>query len=98
MREDVLRMIATNVRHSRDFQGDLAAMIGSARVGERRPLALIEEHGPEMTAWATGAVLDAAERQTRACIAKWKDGIFRGEAILDEVLRELRLPEHGELR
>ena len=33
VRDDVLKMIATNVRHPRDFQGDLAAMIGSARGG-----------------------------------------------------------------
>ena len=39
LRDDVLQMIATNVRHPRDFRGDLAAMIGSARVGERRLLA-----------------------------------------------------------
>src|SRR5262249_44708428 len=84
MREDVLRMIATNVRHSRDFQGDVAAMIGSAGVGEGRLLALVEEYGSEMAARAMEAVLDAAERQTRACIAKWKDGIFRGESILDD--------------
>ena len=45
VRDDVLEMIATNVRHPRDFQGDLAAMIGSARVGERRLLALLEEYG-----------------------------------------------------
>jgi len=36
MREDVLAMLAANVRHSRDFQGDLAAMIGS--VGLSTPL------------------------------------------------------------
>src|ERR1700727_4064255 len=34
MRRDVMQMIATNVRHPRDFRGDLAAMIGSARGGE----------------------------------------------------------------
>src|SRR5881628_1087388 len=40
LRDDVLRMITTNVRHPHDFMGDLRAMIGSARVGERRLLAL----------------------------------------------------------
>jgi N-methylhydantoinase B len=84
MREDVLAMLGANVRHSRDFQGDLAAMIGSARVGERRLLALIEEYGAEKTQKAVETVLDAAERQTRACIAKWKDGVYRGQAVLDD--------------
>ncbi len=83
-REDVLEMLATNVRHPRDFRGDLAAMIGSARVGERRLQALLAEYGVERTLAGVEAVLDSAERRTRACIAEWKDGVFRGEAIIDD--------------
>ena len=49
VRRDVMQMIATNVRHPRDFRGDLAAMIGSAHVGERRFLALAKEFGWETT-------------------------------------------------
>ncbi len=64
-----MQMIATNVRHPRDFRGDLAAMIGSAHVGERRFLALANEFGWETTHEAIEAVLDGAERQTRAVIA-----------------------------
>src|SRR5258708_6641074 len=84
LRRDVMEMIATNVRHPRDFRGDLAAMIGSAHVGERRLLALAAEFSWPTTLAAIEAVLDGAERQTRAVIAAWKDGIYKGEAILDE--------------
>jgi N-methylhydantoinase B/oxoprolinase/acetone carboxylase alpha subunit len=84
VRDDVLRMIATNVRHPGDFQGDLAAMIGSARVGERRLLALLEEYGAPTVGPAVDAIRDGAERQTRACIATWADGVYRGEAVLDD--------------
>ncbi len=84
MRDDVLHMIVTNVRHSRDFEGDMAAMIGSARVGEQRLLALLDEYGPQTTHETVEAVLKTAERQTRACIAKWKDGVYHGEAVLDD--------------
>ena len=79
-----MQMIATNVRHPRDFRGDLAAMIGSAHVGERRFLALADEFGWETTHAAIEAVLDGAERQTRAVIAEWKDGVYFGEALLDD--------------
>ena len=41
-REDVYEMIVLNVRHPRDFRGDLAAMIGSARIGERRLVQLLD--------------------------------------------------------
>jgi N-methylhydantoinase B len=84
IRRDVMQMIATNVRHPRDFRGDLAAMIGSAHVGERRVLALAEEFGWDVTDAAIEAVLDGAERQTRAVIAEWKDGVYFGEALLDD--------------
>jgi N-methylhydantoinase B len=84
LRRDVMEMIATNVRHPRDFRGDLAAMIGSAHVGERRVLALAEEFGWDVTDAAIEAVLDGAERQTRAVIAEWRDGVYHGEALLDD--------------
>ncbi len=84
LRDDVLQMVATNVRHPRDFQGDLRAMIGSARVGERRLLELVDEYGLETVLETIGEILDGAERQARACIAAWKDGVFQGEAILDD--------------
>jgi N-methylhydantoinase B len=84
LRRDVLAMIATNVRHARDFHGDLAAMIGSAHVGERRLLALAAEFGWPTTHAAVEAVLDGAERRTRAVIAEWRDGVYHGEALLDD--------------
>ena len=70
VRRDLLEMIATNVRHPRDFRGDLAAMIGSAHTGERRLLALAAEFGWPVADAAIEAVLDGAERQTRAVIAR----------------------------
>jgi N-methylhydantoinase B len=84
IRRDVMQMIATNVRHPRDFRGDLAAMIGSAHVGERRFLALAAEFGWPTALAAIEAVLDGAERQTRSVIAGWKDGVYHGEALLDD--------------
>ena len=84
LRRDVMEMIATNVRHPHDFRGDLAAMIGSAHVGERRVLALAAEFGWAVTDAAIEAVLDGAERQTRAVIAQWRDGVYHGEAMLDD--------------
>jgi N-methylhydantoinase B len=83
-REDVYEMIVLNVRHPRDFRGDLAAMIGSARVGERRLRELLSEFGSETTHAGVEAVLDGAERQVRAIISTWPDGIYEGEAFLDD--------------
>jgi N-methylhydantoinase B len=84
LRDDVMQMVATNVRHARDFLGDLHAMMGSARVGERRLLRLVDEYGLETVLAAVGEILDSTERQTRQCIATWKDGVFRAEQHLDD--------------
>ena len=84
LRRDVMEMLAINVRHPRDFRGDLAAMIGSARLGERRLLALAQEFSWPTTIAAIEAVMNGAERRARAVIATWKDGIYKGEAILDD--------------
>jgi N-methylhydantoinase B len=83
-REDVYEMIVLNVRHARDFRGDLAAMIGSARIGERRLEKLLREFSSPTAHAAVAAVLDGAERLVRAIISGWKDGIYEGEALLDD--------------
>jgi N-methylhydantoinase B len=84
LREDLLEMLALNVRHPRDFRGDLAAQIGSARLGEQRLAAVIGEFGPETLAGCVEAMLDAAERHARQIVAEWADGTYLGEAVLDD--------------
>ncbi|HYB10161.1 MAG TPA: hydantoinase B/oxoprolinase family protein [Alphaproteobacteria bacterium] len=84
LRQDVLETLVLNVRHPRDFRGDLAAMVGAARVGERRMLALLAELGRPTVEAGIEAMLDAAEAQTRAIVSGWRDGVYHGEAILDD--------------
>ncbi len=84
IREDVMRMLKANVRHARDFEGDLSAQIGSVLLAERRLQALAEEFGGDTIAQAVGRILDAAEAQARALITEWQDGTYHGEAWLDD--------------
>ena len=84
LRQDIHRMLAVNVRHPRDFEGDLAAQIGSVKLGEKRLGELIAEFGGETVTAAKERILDAAERQARAVIETWQDGIYHGEALLDD--------------
>ena len=84
LREDLLEMLALNVRHPRDFRGDLAAQIGAARLGEVRLSAVIAEFGAATLAASIEAMLDAAERYARAIVAGWADGDDLGEAVLDD--------------
>jgi N-methylhydantoinase B len=84
LREDLLEMLALNVRHPRDFRGDLAAQIGAARLGEQRLAAIIREFGGETLAASIEAMLDAAERHARQIVSEWADGVYHGEAVLDD--------------
>ncbi|MBO4223892.1 hydantoinase B/oxoprolinase family protein [Bradyrhizobium neotropicale] len=84
LRDDILDMLALNVRNAYDFRGDLAAMIGAAHMGERRMGRLFAEFGAPVVEAAIESILDAAEQQTRAVVSTWKDGVFYGEAFLDD--------------
>ncbi len=84
LRADFLDLLALNVRNPRDFRGDLAAMVGAAHLGQRQLEKLFAEFGLDMVERAVEAILDAAEQQTRAVVAGWRDGVFEGEAFLDD--------------
>ncbi len=83
-RRDLMQMLSANVRHERDFQGDLAAQIGSVHLGERRLGRLMDEFGADQVEAAVKEIFDGAERQSRAVIETWKDGVYHGEALLDD--------------
>src|SRR3979490_1756214 len=84
LREDLLDLLALNIRNPREFRGDLAAMVGAAHLGERRLSRLFSEFGAPVGEAAVETILDAAEQQTRAVVSTWKDGVFHGEAFLDD--------------
>lgn len=83
MRADILRLLKTNVRHARDFEGDLMAQIGSVLLAERRLEALAAEFGGDVIMACVGRILDATEAQARAIFSEWTDGAYTGEALLD---------------
>jgi N-methylhydantoinase B len=77
VRRDLLEMIATNVSSVR--------LPRRSRCDDRlRASRRAAEFGWGVTDAAIEAVLDGAERLTRAVIAGWKDGVYQGEAMLDD--------------
>ncbi|MBT6274838.1 MAG: hydantoinase B/oxoprolinase family protein, partial [Chromatiales bacterium] len=84
LRKDVLNLLTINVRHPRDFQGDLSAQIGSVNLGKRRLDALVGEFGGDVVIEAIEAILDSAERQVRGIVSGWSDGTYHGAAALDD--------------
>ena len=82
--DDVIELLVLNVRHPRDFRGDLAAMIGSARVGERRLLALLAEFGSADDPRGDRGGARRRRAPGARCDRRWQDGVYHGEAMLDD--------------
>jgi N-methylhydantoinase B len=84
LRDDVLDLLALNVRHADDFRGDLLAQMGAAAMGCQRLADLLTRYGMDTVLRALDAILDSAERMMRVEIARWPEGVYEGESLLDD--------------
>ena len=83
-RNDVLQMMAANVRQSENFLGDLNAQIGSVMLAARRIDDLLAEYGADRLMSVVSEILAATERQVRQFVAGWPDGVYHGESFVDD--------------
>ena len=83
-REDLLRMMAANVRYPKNFLGDLNAQIGSVLTAERRIRELVDHYGADRLTRIADGILDATEAQVRSFISDWPDGEYFGESLVDD--------------
>lgn len=82
--QDVWRIMLANHRTPSNSWGDLHAMLGSLRVGERRLRQLFEDRGIESLSEAFARVQDFTDRFLREEIAKLPDGVYYGEDSFDD--------------
>ncbi len=90
LNEDVLRLILRNVRTPDERRGDLAAQRAAAAVGIRRLRELAAQYGLEEALAYAGHLQCYSERITRAAIARWPDGAYTFEDVI-ELIEEDRL-------
>ncbi len=83
-REDLLHMLAVNVRHSENFTGDLHAQIGSVQIAARRLQVLLDDYGVDGLTASVDAILKGAEKRIRQLIGSWEDGVYYGETLIDD--------------
>ena len=83
-RNDLLQMMAANVRQSENFLGDLNAQIGSVMLAARRIEDLLAEYGTDRLMAVVSEILAATERQVRQFISGWPDGVYKGESFVDD--------------
>ncbi|HEY1520887.1 MAG TPA: hydantoinase B/oxoprolinase family protein [Solirubrobacteraceae bacterium] len=75
--EDVWRLILANVRDPDSARGDLRAMLGSLRTGERRVLELVRRHGRDTFSAVLEEIKDYSERRMRKEIEQIPDGEYQ---------------------
>ncbi len=83
-RDDLLQMMAANVRYPKNFLGDLNAQIGSVLTAERRIRELVHHYGADRLTSIVDGILDATEAQVRSFISEWPDGEYNGESHVDD--------------
>ncbi|MBI3968799.1 MAG: hydantoinase B/oxoprolinase family protein [Chloroflexi bacterium] len=82
--EGILELICRNSRMPDERRGDLSAQLAAHRVGEARLVDIVRKYGPEETGFYLGALIDYAERLTRASVAKIPDGVYEFVDHMDD--------------
>jgi len=83
--------LVARMRQPAERRADLRAQLAANRTGALRLAELARRLGPDRLREATDAVLDYAERRTRACLAALPDGVRCAEDILEAPEGDLRL-------
>ncbi len=92
--------LVAQMRQPQERRADLRAQLAANRIGALRLAALAERLGAERLRAATDAVLDYAERRTRACLAALPDGELHAEDVLEardgDLMLRLRATVQGD--
>jgi len=81
-RADIIYMMKTNNRNP-TFLGDIRAQIGAAQRGRDRLKEVIAKYGAAAVTQAVEHSIDHARRRFRQEVRRWPDGIYYGDAYVD---------------
>jgi N-methylhydantoinase B len=83
--------LVAKMRQPAQRRADLRAQLAANRIGARRLRELADRLGADALREATAAVLDYAERRTRACIAALPDGPREARDVLEGIDGDIEL-------
>lgn len=83
-RRDVIDLICSNVRTPSLQRNDMAAQLAVLSVAEQNLLALLARYGKEQVKAAVDQILDIGELNMRTAIAAMPDGVYEGEAPVED--------------
>ena len=82
--QDLVDIIAMNVRLSERAMGDLRAQITAVTTGERRFLELVERYGRDAVLGSIAQIMDHSEAVARANTRSIPDGMYEAESFMDD--------------
>jgi len=93
-REDVLELILANNRLPDMMRREMASLVGSTTVAEKRMIELVEKYGKETVLATIDEMFQRTEKAVRAEIAKWPEGTYSAEAQTDDDGATMGVPIH----
>jgi N-methylhydantoinase B len=91
LNEDLVRLLAANVRTPREVLGDLHAQVAGNEVGAERLLAYLEEMGLPDLEEVGGEILDRSERAMRDALRAIPDGDYERTCFVDGLDEPIRI-------
>jgi N-methylhydantoinase B len=91
LEEETIEELVARMRQPQERRADLRAQLAANHTGAQRMAELAHRLGPDRLHEATDAVLDYAERRTRACLAGLSDQTVSARDVLEAPERDLEL-------
>ena len=88
---EAIEDLVARMRQPAERRADLRAQFAANRIGAQRLRELAQPVGPARLREAFDAVLDYAERRTRACLAALPDGVRTAQDVLEAIEGDLVL-------
>jgi N-methylhydantoinase B len=97
LNEEVMRIIAGNIRTESGTLKDIQAMLAVCRAGDQFFREVLAKYGREAVLESTHVYMAQSERRTRAALARIKDGVYRAVGHFDNDGIDLDRPVRVEM-
>ncbi len=102
--QELVDIIAMNVRLADRAMGDLRAQITAVTTGERRFLELVERYSKDAVLGSIAQIMDQSEAMARANTRSIPDGVYEAESFMDDdgidigkkIPIKVRVEKHGD--
>ncbi len=91
-RNDVIELILANNRLPDMMRREIASLMGSTEVAERRMVELLDKYGKETVFESIEEIIKRTEKAVRIEISKWPEGTYYAEAQTDDDRVTLGVP------